>query len=205
MQADERTQWVPAAVSTDILDGTVVPAALPTGPIAVWRTASGELHANGDRCPHRGMRLSHGFVRGNSLSCIYHGWRYGRDGGCEHIPAHPGLEPPKSINCGPLPVAEANGVVWVAAQAPEEAPAEIEGFEALKSMLFCATPAAIAEAAGGALKTELGGTPAHLVTAERTPSETFVVALVPTGTDVASKLAAATALEALRRVTESAT
>jgi len=37
--------------------------------IAVWRSVSGVVNAWENRCPHRGMRLSHGFVRGESLAC----------------------------------------------------------------------------------------------------------------------------------------
>ncbi|MGB1508948.1 MAG: Rieske (2Fe-2S) protein, partial [Paracoccaceae bacterium] len=32
--------------------------------VVVWRSTSGKLSAWENRCPHRGMRLSHGFVRG---------------------------------------------------------------------------------------------------------------------------------------------
>ena len=65
--------------------------------LAVWRSASGRIAAWRDRCPHRGMRLSHGFVRGESLNCIYHGWTYGADGACRRIPAHPEVVPPATI------------------------------------------------------------------------------------------------------------
>ncbi|MEM9348828.1 MAG: Rieske 2Fe-2S domain-containing protein [Pseudomonadota bacterium] len=207
MQADASAHWVPAAVSKDILDGTVIPAALPSGPIAVWRTATGKIHANGDRCPHRGMRLSHGFVRGESLSCIYHGWRFGKDGFCEHIPAHPNLVPPKSINCGPLPVSEQNGVVWVASVEPASAPKDFSGYDALRSLVFRATPEAIAASTqgleiDGGLEVTLGDFPAVLLLTERTSHETFVIALISAGTNPPDRLEAAAALEALRRGAE---
>ena len=46
-------------------------------------------HVWEDRCPHRGMRLSMGFVRSDRIACLYHGWQYGTDGHCLYIPAHP--------------------------------------------------------------------------------------------------------------------
>ena len=58
----------------------------PGPEVAIWRDGSGAVHVWQDRCPHRGMRLSFGFVRGDELSCLYHGWRYGADGA---VPLHP--------------------------------------------------------------------------------------------------------------------
>ncbi|MEH6728896.1 MAG: Rieske 2Fe-2S domain-containing protein, partial [Hyphomicrobiales bacterium] len=92
--------WVPVALSADLPDGGVmraqIDAELPLD-LVVWRSRSGQVSAFDNRCPHRGMRLSFGFVRGERLSCIYHGWQYGQDGGCRHIPAHPDMTPPASI------------------------------------------------------------------------------------------------------------
>lgn len=193
-------QWVPIAVSADILDGTVVPARLPKRPIAVWRSASGQLYANGDRCPHRGMRLSHGFVRGETLSCIYHGWRFGTDGACRKIPAHPAVEPPKTINCGPLPVAETNGVVWGAVNRPAEDPVTIEGYEALRSLVIAAPVDAISGSDAGEI--QLGGYSARLLLNPFGPDEVFVIVLVETGLSIADRLAVSTAAEALRRSAE---
>ena len=89
--------WTPVALSADIPPATVAPGLFGDHDLALWRSASGRIAAWFDRCPHRGMRLSHGFVRGEALSCIYHGWSYGASGGCRHIPAHPNLEPPEAI------------------------------------------------------------------------------------------------------------
>lgn len=207
MAAETDTRWIPIAVSADILDGTVIPARLPTGPIAVWRSASGRLYANGDRCPHRGMRLSRGFVRGETLSCIYHGWRFGTDGACQKIPAHPAVDPPKTINCGPLCVTEANGVVWGAAVQPSEPPVQFAGHEALRSLVIAASPDAVrafsgAEPVKGALKMQLGGQDALVVMNPYGPDEVFVVVLVPAGLSVADRLAVSAAAEALRRSAE---
>ena len=40
-----------------------------------------------DRCPHRFAPLSLGTVEDGRLRCAYHGWRFGRDGCGEEIPA----------------------------------------------------------------------------------------------------------------------
>ena len=81
--------------------------------IAVWRSASGVISAWRNRCPHRGMRLSHGFVRGESLACAYHGWHFNCEGFCHYIPAHPELTPPQTVQPAIYSVAEHGGLIWV--------------------------------------------------------------------------------------------
>jgi phenylpropionate dioxygenase-like ring-hydroxylating dioxygenase large terminal subunit len=44
--------------------------------IALFRTASGQVGALDDQCPHRRMRLSLGTVIGEKLQCRYHGWTF---------------------------------------------------------------------------------------------------------------------------------
>lgn len=44
------------------------------GAIAVFRTATDELFAIDDRCPHRGGPLSPGIVAGTTVTCPLHGW-----------------------------------------------------------------------------------------------------------------------------------
>ncbi|KMW58660.1 Vanillate O-demethylase oxygenase-like protein [Candidatus Rhodobacter oscarellae] len=91
--------------------------------LVVWRASNGDISAWDNRCPHRGMALSHGFVRGNDLACLYHGWHYGGTGVCRYIPAHPELDPPKTIKATVFSVAIADGVIWVNTQgAAEPAP-----------------------------------------------------------------------------------
>jgi len=103
----------PVGLSTQLAPKQVMRARIGPADLAIWRSASGVVSAWENRCPHRGMRLSHGFVRGESLACAYHGWHYGCDGGCNKIPAHPELEPPDSIRVNSYKVQEQNGIVWV--------------------------------------------------------------------------------------------
>lgn len=56
-------------------------------------------------CPHRGMRLSLGFIRGDQVACLYHGWHYDA-GQCRYIPAHPQLTPPETIRVQAFETAE---------------------------------------------------------------------------------------------------
>jgi len=120
--------------------------------LVIWRGADHEAHVWEDRCPHRGMRLSFGFVRGNSLNCLYHGWQYGGRAQCQHIPAHPDLTVPRSIRANAYPAYEAGGMIWIrldgsADDRPPELPA---GAEPLASLAVAADAETIRTVAVGA-------------------------------------------------------
>ncbi|BCH56454.1 Rieske 2Fe-2S domain-containing protein [Agrobacterium vitis] len=108
------TAWVPVALSSSIEPGTSAGAVVDGAEIVVWRDAKGAAHVWEDRCPHRGMRMSFGFVRGDHIACLYHGWSYDTAGQCTHIPAHPDLEVPKTIRVTTYAAEERDGVIWAA-------------------------------------------------------------------------------------------
>lgn len=103
----------PIGLVRDLAPQGVMRAQIGQSDLAIWRSASGVVSAWENRCPHRGMRLSHGFVRGESLACAYHGWHYDCAGACHYIPAHPELQPPKTIMPTIFSVIEQAGLVWV--------------------------------------------------------------------------------------------
>lgn len=113
----------PVGLTRDLVKNRAMPAQVGETDVVIWRNTAGALAAWNNRCPHRGMRLSHGFVRGDSLACLYHGWQYDGSGRCSHIPAHPDLTPPASITTQVYSVVEAAGVIWVSvdgAATPQE-------------------------------------------------------------------------------------
>ena len=75
-------------------------------------TPPAQPHVWEDRCPHRGMRLSYGYVRADRIACLYHGWQYGTDGHCLRIPAHPEIKPPPSIMVWRHSCREALGLIF---------------------------------------------------------------------------------------------
>lgn len=100
------------------------------------RDASGSIVLADNRCAHRGCRLGGGWMDNGDLVCPYHGWRYGRDGVCRHIPA---LRPEELIPAGArirtYRTKEKYGVVW--AWIPEREPEptyEIEHIPELDGM-----------------------------------------------------------------------
>jgi nitrite reductase/ring-hydroxylating ferredoxin subunit len=104
--------WTPVALSASIEAGTSAGTQIDGFEIVVWRDNSGNAHVWEDRCPHRGMRMSFGFVRGDHIACLYHGWQYDTGGQCRYIPAHPDLEVPATIKIPSYAVEERGGVIW---------------------------------------------------------------------------------------------
>lgn len=120
MQSTElEAGWFPAGLQNHVLPKTAGRIMIGDKDIALWRGEDGQIRAWENRCPHRGMRLSYGIVRGNTLTCLYHGWSYDGTGGCAGIPAHPDLTPPKTIRTKVYRAADSGGMIWVAN--PEEA------------------------------------------------------------------------------------
>jgi nitrite reductase/ring-hydroxylating ferredoxin subunit len=111
--SDPDALWHPVALSTAVPAGVTRAVVLDGQEIVLWRGADGAPHAWEDRCPHRGMRLSYGFVRGSALNCLYHGWEYDGSSRCVRIPAHPDLDVPKTIKARSYALVEAGGLVWI--------------------------------------------------------------------------------------------
>ena len=116
------TVWTPVALARDIEPGTATGTTVDGDSVALWRGTDGAVHAWADRCPHRGMRLSFGFVREDRLVCLYHGWQFDGAGACRHVPAHPRMEPPKTVKPQQYRTVESAGFVWVAPTDAGDAP-----------------------------------------------------------------------------------
>ena len=136
--------WTPVALSRDLPVGTSCGAVCGGAEIVVWRDRGGTVRVWEDRCPHRGMKLSFGFVRGDRLACLYHGWSFDGQGRCRTIPSHPDLAPPDTIRVAGYDAREALGMIWAATSGTEPAlPADGGPLTPLRS-LFVAAPAAVA-------------------------------------------------------------
>jgi nitrite reductase/ring-hydroxylating ferredoxin subunit len=203
MYPNEMCKWTPVALSTDVPAGTVVPAIVPDGQMALWRSQSGQLAASGDRCPHRGMRLSQGYVRGEALSCIYHGWSFAHDGHCKRIPAHPDLEPPETINTRNKTVKEVGGLIWIEDEPSGTAPPDISGFIPLRSMTLAAgidsiEKAADTKAVTGALSLTFAETPVRILPVAQASGETRIHILVDERCTPETRIAVSRAAELFR-------
>lgn len=144
--------WYPVALSADLEPGTSTGTRLQGRELVVWRDDAGVAHVWEDRCPHRGMRLSFGFVRGDRIACLYHGWQFDAGGFCRFIPAHPHLAVPPTITVERFASAESLGMVWTFSGAAAAAPpAANAATEAVRSLWLDVDPDIVhAALAGGA-------------------------------------------------------
>lgn len=139
--------WIPIALGRDIPVGVTRAVIVDGREVVIWRGEDGAAHVWEDRCPHRGMRLSLGFVRGNALNCLYHGWEYGAGSQCLRIPAHPDLTVPPTIRANAYVAAEAGGMVWMGSDA--DAPPALPELTPVISLAVDADPASVLAALGG--------------------------------------------------------
>ena len=113
--------WHPVAIAAELAPGQQTATLLLDTHVLVWRSQDGRLHAWEDRCPHRGMKLSMGTLQSDGVTCPYHGWIFGEDGQCKHIPAMPELTPERMTGgVTTYAVQELYGLVWVCLCTPEQ-------------------------------------------------------------------------------------
>jgi nitrite reductase/ring-hydroxylating ferredoxin subunit len=150
---DLQSDWYPIALADDLEPGGVVGTRLFDAEIVLWRDADRVSHVWEDRCPHRGMRLSFGFMRDNRLGCLYHGWMFDGACQCRAIPAHPEMAVPKAIRARAYASTEGvAGMVWasLADEAAEPPRVEATGAMPVRSLFIECPPdqvrAALAEA-----------------------------------------------------------
>lgn len=139
--------WVPIALSRDLPPGTTRAVISDGKEYVLWRGGDGSLQLWEDRCPHRGMRLSLGFVRGNTLNCLYHGWEYAAAAQCVRIPAHPDLVVPGTIKANAFTVIEAGAMIWTSDGSIDDPPM-IARAQPLCSLAIHAPSQAIIDAFG---------------------------------------------------------
>jgi phenylpropionate dioxygenase-like ring-hydroxylating dioxygenase large terminal subunit len=109
--------WFPVAREADL--GTPVLATLLDTRLVVFRTGGGETVVLRNRCPHRGGALHLGRVAGDMIECAYHGWLFGADGACTHVPANgAGAPVPKNAKVDSYPVVLRYGLVWTCLGVP---------------------------------------------------------------------------------------
>jgi phenylpropionate dioxygenase-like ring-hydroxylating dioxygenase large terminal subunit len=145
------TGWYAVALANGLEAGTSAGTRLFGKELVIWRDKAGKSHIWEDRCPHRGMRLSFGFVRGNHIACLYHGWQYDEAGLCRYIPAHPKLEVPDTIRVTRYLSTESGGMLWVWSGAEGDAtapPADVPGI-AVRSLYIDVAPETVMAALDG--------------------------------------------------------
>ena len=106
-----RRFWQPVAVSQTLKHGRAVPLRVLGEDLTLYRGESGTAHLVAGRCAHRRTVLHTGWVQGDEIRCIYHGWKYAGTGQCTEAPAE-GTAAAARIKIAGYPVHEYCGLIF---------------------------------------------------------------------------------------------
>lgn len=131
-----RQFWQPIFRSDELRSGRAVPVRVMSEDFTLYRGETGEAHLLGFRCAHRSVQLSSGWVEGDSIRCLYHGWKYDASGQCIEQPPEPKPFADK-IRIASYPVREYIGLIFafLGEGEPEPFP-RLERFEDPKRTLW---------------------------------------------------------------------
>lgn len=106
-----RMFWQPVYRARDLTTGQAVPLHVMGEGFTLYRGESGRAQLVAFRCAHRGTQLSTGWVEGDCIRCLYHGWKYAPSGQCVE---QPGEDPAfaAKISIASYPVQEYLGLVF---------------------------------------------------------------------------------------------
>jgi nitrite reductase/ring-hydroxylating ferredoxin subunit len=105
--------WFAVAVATDVAPGQIRPVSYFGEDLIVYRTESGEPRTTDAYCPHLGAHIAvGGRVKGECVSCPFHGWTFDGSGQCVEIPYAPSERIPAKARLRSYPTIERNGMIW---------------------------------------------------------------------------------------------
>jgi 5,5'-dehydrodivanillate O-demethylase oxygenase subunit len=106
-----RRFWQPVATSQSVNPGAARPLRVMGEDLTLYRGDSGRAYIVAGRCAHRLTQLHTGWVQGEEIRCMYHGWKYGGSGQCTEAPAE-GAASAARIRIVAYPVHEYCGLVF---------------------------------------------------------------------------------------------
>lgn len=110
-----KNQWYAILPSSDVKKSRITAVKRLNLELALFRNEAGELGCVIDKCTHRGAALSKGKIKGNCLSCPFHGLKFDTNGKCTFVPAngkasHDDLS---RFNVKSYAVKEAHGIIYL--------------------------------------------------------------------------------------------
>lgn len=120
-----RRYWQPFLRSVDIpeVDGPPVRVELLGEKLVAFRDSSGKVGLVDEFCPHRLASMFYGINGDGGLLCIYHGWKFDREGRCTEMPSdEPDSRFKDKVRITSYPVVEAGGMLWCYMGPPEKQP-----------------------------------------------------------------------------------
>lgn len=109
-----RNCWYPVTLLQDLPKDRPYGFSLYDEPLVLFRNSQGKLVCLTDRCPHRAAKLSDGQIIDGKIECLYHGWQFGAEGQCLHIPQlATDIKIPLNSCVKSFAVVEKQGIVWI--------------------------------------------------------------------------------------------
>jgi len=109
-----RNQWYVILKSNEVKAGKITGVLRMGEHLVLWRDTRGKVTCQVDRCPHRGVALSIGELKGDTIQCPFHGFEYDSSGKCTLVPANGrASEPPKVLQVPTYPTREEHGYVYL--------------------------------------------------------------------------------------------
>jgi phenylpropionate dioxygenase-like ring-hydroxylating dioxygenase large terminal subunit len=110
-----RRYWLPAFLSSELPenDGAPIRVKLLGEDLIAFRDTSGAIGLVDAFCPHRRAPMFFGRNEECGLRCVYHGWKFDRDGTCVDMPSEPADSLFKTkVTIAAYPVWEGGGLAW---------------------------------------------------------------------------------------------
>ena len=127
MGALMRRYWQPACLSSELPenDGAPLRVRLLGEDLIAFRDTEGKVGLVDAYCPHRRAPLFFGRNEECGIRCVYHGWKFDRNGDCVDMPSEPaGTTLQAKVKLLAYPAIEKGGVVWTYMGPKDLAPPE---------------------------------------------------------------------------------
>ena len=129
-----RRYWTPILLSKELPepDGAPLRSRILGEDLVAYRDTNGDVGLLDNYCPHRRASLFFGRNEECGLRCVYHGWKFDKDGNCVDMPSEPAESNFKDkVKVKSYPVKEGGGLIW-AYMGPSELEPPMPRFEYLE-------------------------------------------------------------------------
>jgi len=107
-----RKFWQPVYQSSQLPRARAVPIHIMGEKFTLYRGESGAASVVGFACAHRNTQLSTGWVKGDAIQCLYHGWTYDGSGACTSRPGENPPGPCADVKIPAYPTREHLGLIY---------------------------------------------------------------------------------------------
>jgi phenylpropionate dioxygenase-like ring-hydroxylating dioxygenase large terminal subunit len=77
-----KNQWYLVCLIDELAQTNPLPKKIIGENVVVFKSQKGVINVVEDRCCHRNVKLSLGYVKDDCIKCAYHGWEFNGDGKC---------------------------------------------------------------------------------------------------------------------------